>query len=574
MALAVALTGALLAASCTSSGDGDLAQATSNERPPADAGGGADATAGGLRWTGCLSDAARAADLECAPLTVPVSRADPDGDTLELELARLPHTGPERIGSLLVNPGGPGGSGIEFLTSAAAVMPEELTDAFDIVTWDPRGVGESTPVWCIDDDEKDAQVEGDTSPDTEAEVQRALEDQARFRKGCEGDDEGLIEHMSTADVAGDLEEIREALGEDQLSFLGFSYGTAIGATYASLFPQRVRAMVLDGAVSTSGDDIGQAVTQAQSFERAYLRFVATCDAAPACALSGRTAATVAEARDALDERPIEVDGRELTADLFDVSLLTALYDPSLWGSVAGAIDELGQGGAELLLSLADRQLGRDPDGTWDNSWDAQAMVSCADSEYRPTVEEALADSDRVAAASPTFGEVYRTGPLSCLDWPLAATPVPEWGPAGAPTIMVVGTLGDPATPYDWSREMAAALGDTYLLTYEGDGHTAFLRGGDCVDDAVVGYLVDLDLPEGPLSCPAPSGEDAVVGGMAAQLLEELVDQGLPRSIAECIVEALEEELGASGLEQLLLENDPERITSLLTEVTVACVGGS
>jgi pimeloyl-ACP methyl ester carboxylesterase len=572
----VALAVALLAASCTTSGDGDLAQATSNERPPTDDGDAIpeEPTPGGLRWTGCLSDEARAADLECAQLTVPVDRSDPDGDTLELELARLPHQGPERIGSLLVNPGGPGGSGIEFLASAVAVMPEELTDAFDIVTWDPRGVGESTPVWCIDDDEKDAQIEGDTSPDTEAEVQRTLDDQARFRQGCEGDDEGLIEHMSTADVAGDLEEIREALGEDQLNYLGYSYGTAIGATYATLFPDRVRAMVLDGAVSTSGDDIGQAVTQAQSFELTFLRFVATCDAAPACALSGRTADTVARARAQLDERPIEVDGRELTRDLFDVGLLAALYDTSLWASVAGAIDQLEQGGAELLLSLADRQLGRDGDGTWDNSWDAQAMVSCADSDYRPTVDEGLADGDRVAAASPTFGEIYRTGPLSCLDWPLAANPVPDWAPAGAPTIMVVGTVGDPATPYEWSREMAAALGDTYLLTYEGDGHTAFLRGGDCIEDAVVGYLVDLGLPQGPLSCPAPSGPEAFEGGLAAQLLEELVDQGLPRNIAECIIESLEEELGASGLEQLLLENDPERITALLTEVTVACVGES
>ncbi len=368
------------------------------------------------------------------------------------------------------------------------------------------------------------------------------------------------------------------LGDDQLNYVGFSYGTAIGATYATAHPDKVRAMVLDGSVSPVAGDTELGVAQAQGFERTYLNFIAACDANAECALSGSTAATVDGVRQELDAAPIGVDTesgqRELTRDLFDIGLLTALYDTTVWGPVATAISDLEGGGADLMLSLADRQVGRNSDGSWDNSWDAQVMVNCADSDYRPSVEEALVDGDTLAAASPTFGEAFRTGALGCVDWPVAANPVPAWTAAGAPPILVVGTVGDPATPYQWSEEMTAALTGSVLLTYEGDGHTAFLRAGPCIDDAVVSYLTDLTLPAAGTRCPVTEESGAAIfSGVREQLIDEITAAGLPEDVANCIADTLEEELGTAGLSELLLSDDVDKVTEMVTRITLACTAG-
>ncbi|MEZ5238917.1 MAG: alpha/beta hydrolase [Microthrixaceae bacterium] len=516
------------------------------------------------------------AQLQCATLAVPVDHGAEGSATIDLELARSPATGggSERIGSLLFNPGGPGGSGIEFLASASLLVPAELQQRFDLVSWDSRGVGESTPVRCLTDEQKDDQIEGDLSPDDQAELDRTVQDQEEFLQGCLQNHPDLIEHMSTADVAADLDDIREALGDEQLNYVGFSYGTAIGATYATMFPERVRAMVLDGAVSPTVSDLEQTITQAQGFERTYLAFVAECDSDPECPLSGRTAAAVEQVRASLDEDPVEVTTssgtRELTRDLFDIGLATALYDSSTWGLVAQAIDDIEGSGGSTILGLADRQLGRNPDGTWDNSSDAQAMVNCADTESRPGLSEAEDLIPEVADSAPTFGEVLKTAPLSCLDWPLPANPVPEWSAAGAPPILVVGTLGDPATPYEWAEQMSAALEGSVLLTYEGDGHTAFLRGGECIDEAVTRYLVDLELPAAGTSCPEVES-DAGLGDISDLLLEQFSQAGVPEPVARCITERLEEELGAADLQELILGGDPNALNQLVTDITLECM---
>lgn len=579
--LAVLAAVTLVAAACSATSD-DVASARSNtrggstddngrEEPDTDSG-------GRLDWGACSVDLAAKAGLECATLAVPIDRSVEDSDEIDLALARLPAGGDpdERIGSLLFNPGGPGGSGIEFLASASLMVPEELRERFDLVSWDPRGVAESTPVHCLTDDRKEAQIEGDLSPDDKAEWDRVISDQQEFLEGCEHENPSLIEHMSTADVAGDLDEIREALGDEKLNYVGFSYGTAIGATYATMFPRNLRAMVLDGSVSPTATDLEQTTAQAEGFERTYLSFVATCDADPGCALSGGTAAAVNAIRSNLDAEPLMVDtdsgNRELTRDLFDIGLATGLYDTSVWGTLARAIDDIEGDGAELILSLADRQLGRNPDGTWDNSADAQTMVSCADAKERPTVDEAIAQTETVAGAAPTFGEVLKTGPLGCIDWPMAANPVPDWAAPDAPPILVVGTVGDPATPYEWSEQMSKALEGSVLLTYEGDGHTAFMRGGPCIDDAVVAYLVDLELPAPGTSCPATEAAGGSgLDDLREQLIDELSAAGLPAPVAECIAERLEADLGTSGLEDLLLGGDTDELTQKVTEITLACM---
>ncbi|MCO5318562.1 MAG: alpha/beta hydrolase [Microthrixaceae bacterium] len=569
-----ALVAALLmvAAACTT---GEvIADAPSNERGEAPLSRTEDP--GELDWGGCQQELAAMARLECATLAVPMDRADESSRNIELELARSPATGDpdERIGSLLFNPGGPGGSGIEFLANAAFLVPDELQERFDLVSWDPRGVGESTPVRCLTDEQKDAHIEGDLSPDDDEELQRAIDNQAEFLEGCLTNHPDLIQHMSTADVAGDLEEIREALGDDQLNYVGFSYGTAIGATYATMFPDKVRAMVLDGAVAPGADDLDQTVAQMEGFERTYLSFVAECDSDPDCALHGDTAGRVEEVRTSLDTDPIEVrttsGTRELTRDLFDTGLLTALYDPATWGLAADAIADLESGGGATMLTFADQQVGRNPDGTWNNSGDAQAMVSCADTEVRPTLEEAEAQIPEVAESVPTFGEAAMTAPLSCVDWPLAANPVPEWTAAGAPPILVVGTVGDPATPYEWAEQMTAALEGSVLLTYEGDGHTAFMRGAPCIDDAVVAYLVDLEVPAAGTSCEAVES-DSGLGGIEDLLLEQFSQAGIPQSLAECITGRLRDELGDADLGELLLGGDPNALNELVTDITLECM---
>lgn len=575
---------ALLAGACAT-GSEPVATAQSNSRDEQSAAEDqAPSPIGDLDWASCTQELASLAGLECSTLAVPIDRADEQSDTIDLELARVPSTGgpDERIGSLLFNPGGPGGSGIEFLAGAAVMVPEELKERFDLVSWDPRGVGESTPVRCLTDEQKDAQIEGDLSPDDQAELDRVIEDQEELLEGCEENSPDLIEHMSTADVAGDMEEIREALGDDKLNYVGFSYGTAIGATYATMFPERLRAMVLDGSVSPTATDLEQTSTQAQGFERTYLSFVATCDSDPDCALSGRTAQTVEKVRIRLDSDPLTLDTpsgeRELTRDLFDIGLATGLYDDSIWGPLARAIDDIDSGddggGGELILTLADRQLGRNADGTWDNSSDAQTMVNCADAKSRPSEQEAIEAMDEIAEAAPTFGEVLKTAPLGCLDWPEPANPVPEWSAAGAPPILVVGTVGDPATPYEWSEQMNQALQGSVLITYEGDGHTAFLRGGPCVDDTVVAYLVELQLPEAGTSCPAnEQSPGSGVGDLREQLIDEMTAAGLPEPVAKCIADRLEEDLGTEGLEDLLLSGDPEELTSKITDITLECMSG-
>jgi pimeloyl-ACP methyl ester carboxylesterase len=575
---------ALLAAACTQ--DDTLAEATSDTRSGSDpqdpepSNPGGEAGPSTIKWKRCSDPVPAAAGLECGTLEVPIDPTEADGPTTELALARLPAEGDpsERIGSLLFNPGGPGGSGIESLAGLTMTLPEVLGERFDLVSWDPRGVAASSPVRCLDDAEKDSQIEGDLSPDTPEEVDRALADQQQTREACQTNNPEMVEHMSTADVAADLDRIREALGDDSLNYVGFSYGTTIGATYATLFPDRVRAMVLDGAVSPSADPTTFNLEQAKGFETTYLQFVAACDADPQCALSGGAAAKVQAARDRLDSTPLEVQTasgpRVLGRDLFDLGLATALYDTSLWGMTAQAIAELDQGGAEVLLALVDAQLGRDPDGKWDNSTDSRSMVNCLDDVTRPTPEEAVEMGRQLEEQVPTFGAAFATSGLACIDWPLPANPTPEPTAAGAAPILVIGTVGDPATPYPWAEEMAAALQGAVLLTYEGSGHTAFTRAGSCIDDIVVAYLVDLELPAAGTSCPAQDGSNgggAGFGGVEALLVEELQGAGIPADISKCIAETLVAEEGANALAAAVLQQDG--IEQAVMKATMSCMGG-
>lgn len=562
---------ALITSGCTQRSDD--ARMESDPRPATSGGSAAPATS--LDWAPCRGKLTSQAGLQCATLAVPIDPSTPDGPTLDLALARKKSTGSadERIGSLVMNPGGPGGSGLEFLANASMAFPSSLTDRFDLVSFDPRGVGESDPVRCLDDDQKDEQLEGDLSPDDDAERAHSEAQQAELRKGCETRNPDLVTHMSTADVAADMDRIRAAVGDEKLNYLGYSYGTAIGATYAAKFPANIRAMVLDGSVSPSASVADQAMVQATGFERTLGNFVTTCDADKSCALAPDTAAAIESTRRSLEEKPVEVKTgagtRTLTSDLFDYGLATALYDTSTWGPTAKAIKNIRSGGAKTILALVDRQTGRQADGSYDNSSDAQTMVNCADQNDHLTEEQARVEEEKIRAAAPTFGGLLGAGLTGCNDWPAPAEPTPAPSAVGAPPILVIGTVGDPATPYEWAQEMSAALTGSVLLTYEGDGHTAFLRGGPCIEDAVVDYLVDLTLPAVGTRCPAQSTGGGF-GGTRDMLVEQLTGSGIPKEMATCMVDGMIEKVGEAEFDDMVLNNDVDGITKLAQAAAVGC----
>ncbi len=580
--LGIALSLAVVCSACADRNT--LDSATSAERD-------GSSSNSALDWKACENEDPMLdlSGVECATLQVPVDHSEPDGPTIELALGRIPAFGGGDgaegfVGSLLTNPGGPGASGIDSLAGLSRTLPEEVLDAFDVVSWDPRGISRSAPVRCLSDERNDAQIEGDLSPDTVEELDHAVALSAEFRDACEANNSELIEHMSTADVAEDLEQIRVALGEERLNYLGFSYGTAIGATYATLFGENIRAMVLDGAVSPTVDDSEATVEQTQGFEQAYHTFLEACATDSECPLDADPKNQVEALRKRLDSEPIQTSTmsgpRTMGRDLFDVGMATALYDTATWGMLARAIDTIDDGGAEVMLALSDLQFGRKPDGSWDSSSDAQAMVGCADTDERPDLDTALAEYEEIlpelAEASPTFGETLAVTSIGCVDWPLAANPVPEIEAPDAPPIMVVGTFGDPATPYEWSEEMTDALASAFLVTYEGEGHTATTRGGECMAAILTNYLLEPASMDDP-SCPpvqeTDEGDTPPFASNEEVLFDELVAQGAPTGVARCVAEGVVDHYGEARIDLSLLQPDVEDQIEVVTGLTMKCMTG-
>ena len=332
---------------------------------------------------------ARQNGMECATLTVPVDHAEPDGPTIDLAVARLAATGDdeERVGSLIVNPGGPGGSGLEFLASSGLAFSSDLRDHFDIVSFDPRGVAASAPLDCLTQDERAELIDEETPDDPATAVAEAAEHEAAIAGGCAEDDDLLFRHMGTDQVAGDVDLLREAVGDEQLTFLGLSYGTRIAAAYATMFPENVRAVVLDGSVTPSRDLVEQTGGQVKGIVRAVNAFVQQCDAAPGCPLAPDTLGRLTSAAERLDSTPLVVDmsgdDEPLTKDKFVTAVITSLYDPSsamaLADAVAalepGADEELADLGARFILDLAGQQSSKRPDGSYGNGFETQGVVN-------------------------------------------------------------------------------------------------------------------------------------------------------------------------------------------------------
>jgi pimeloyl-ACP methyl ester carboxylesterase len=439
---------------------------------------------------------------ECARLGVPLDDAAPEGKQIELALLRVPARDREhRIGALLANPGGPGASGVEFARALRNDVPATLRDRFDIVGWDPRGTGDSTHVDCGTD--LDYLFELTTAP-ADDEQRRVLEAAGkRLADECRQLSGDLLAHISSLSTVRDMDRIRAALNEDKLTFLGFSYGTYLGALYAQTFPDRVRAFVLDGAIDPALTAEQSLVQQAQGFELALHDFLADCSAHTSCAFHSRGDAV--SAFDALDARltgtPLRVHGRVLSPAELDLGISAALYRRDDWGALADALAAASKGDGSGLLELFDSYVSRAPDGSYSNEWPAFVAISCLDG---PVLGDAAAYehlAPLAAAPAPHFGASNVGLGIPCAFWPVAPVgPVGAVHAPGAPPILVIGTTGDPATPIAWSQALAAELGSGHLLVHEGEGHTAFLNGNTCVEDAVVAYLVDQTVPPDGTVC--------------------------------------------------------------------------
>lgn len=443
--------------------------------------------------------------FECATLTVPLDYAEADGETIELALLRIPAAGDDRIGSLFVNPGGPGGSGVEYAMQAETQLSEAVRERFDIVGFDPRGVANSTPIDCVSDAELDEFISADPVPDDAAELNELNTDLEEFAAGCEANSGAMLAHVNTENVARDLDIMRAALGDDVLYYLGKSYGTYIGALYAGLFPDNVGRLVLDGAMDPSLTSVEFALGQATGVDRALTAYLEDCVAQTECALGSsviEARETVAGLLDVIENEPLPTSDpdRPLSAALATYGIILPLYVPPEQGYeyLTSGFEEALGGNGDTLLFLADVYLDRNADGTYNgNQNEAIFAVHCVDRPSLETAEEVEATLGEFEEASPIFGPFLAWSELSCASWPVEPVDEPEpVSAAGADPILVVGTTGDLATPYEWAEGLADQLESGVLLTYEGFGHTAYFTGNDCVDSVVDTYLIDGELPEG------------------------------------------------------------------------------
>ncbi|MEJ7770404.1 MAG: alpha/beta hydrolase [Geodermatophilaceae bacterium] len=507
---------ALLAGGCTSVIDGSASPAA-NATLPKDSSTGtlpAAPPVDEISWRDCTSNVERAVGrpierpltFECGTTDVPADYDDPTADEYELFLLRaISADQTNRIGSLLVNPGGPGASGVDTAVGLALSLPLEILARFDIVGFDPRGVGLSSPLECVSDSFKDEINAAEPTPRTPEEIDAALALSEEIGDECETKYGTELGNFNTTYTARDMDRLREALGDDQLTYLGYSYGTTLGSTYAELFPERVRALVLDGAVDPSKNDLEGSEGQAAGFEQAFDAFAADCSAmGQRCPAGPSPRALVYELLDKAEAAPIPSTGpggRSATDGLVFLGVLGALYSQDAWPDLARAIDDAVRGDSAGILELADGYSQRQADGTYSNLIDANIAINCADSDQKFTPDQVRNYIAEWDVSYPLYGAALASGLLTCTLWEATRHPLPDRDADGSAPILVIGTEGDPATPYEGAVTMAEQLEAGVLLTWEGEGHTAFPKT-DCITEAVVMYLIDLIVPTDGTTCPA------------------------------------------------------------------------
>ncbi|MDF6043198.1 alpha/beta hydrolase [Streptomyces sp. JH14] len=457
-----------------------------------------------LNWRDC-----GVSGFQCATMKAPLDYAKPGGGDIKLAVSRKKATGPgKRIGSLLVNPGGPGGSAIGYLQSYAGIgYPARIRARYDMVAVDPRGVARSEPVTCLTGPQMDAYTQVDQTPDDNAEVTKLSDSFEKFASGCEQHSAKILPHVSTVEAARDMDVLRALLGDEKLTYFGASYGTYLGATYAELFPDRAGRLVLDGAMDPSLTSIDMNREQTEGFETAFQSFAADCVKKANCPLGTTSTADAATRLKRLfadlDAKPVSTGAsRRLGESLATTGVIAAMYDESSWPQLREALTGAQAGDGSGLLALSDSYYEREPNGSYANLMFANAAVNCLDAPPAfaapSAVDQALPSFEK---ASPVFGKAFAWASLNCGHWPVGPTGTPHQIHAkGASPIVVVGTTRDPATPYKWAKSLAGQLSSGRLLTYEGDGHTAYGRGSHCIDTAINTYLLDGTPPADGTRC--------------------------------------------------------------------------
>jgi pimeloyl-ACP methyl ester carboxylesterase len=456
--------------------------------------------ASSVAWSGCGSG------FQCGTVQVPIDYAHPSAGTIGIAVIRKPATDPAgRIGSVLTNPGGPGASGIEFLRGEASIMTN-LNRHFDLVGFDPRGIGQSAPVSCADGPQEDAFNALDSVLDDPQEKSAGIQADKDFAAGCAQRSGNVLPFVDTPSAARDMDMMRAAFGDAKLTYLGFSYGTYLGETYAHLFPTHVRALALDGVIDPTLSANDMLLAQVVGFEKNLQAFLADCQARKSAATpckyaqSGDPATKLMALMARLDTTPIQVGDRMLTRGLAVIGVLTPLYDQSTWSYLDQGLTLADQGNGTLLLAFADLYLGRNANGTYSNQTDANNAVNCLDHPVPSDVAVYDQLGQGFAKASPLFGPATQYSNLICAYWPVKPTSHP--GPLtadGAPTILLVGGTNDPATPYAWAQAVRQQMSNTVLLTRQGNGHVSYDKS-TCAKNAEDDYLISLKIPSDGAVC--------------------------------------------------------------------------
>ncbi|MCX4819229.1 alpha/beta hydrolase [Streptomyces sp. NBC_01142] len=437
---------------------------------------------------------------QCATLKAPLDYRKPAGETIGIALIRAKVKEPsKRIGSLLFNFGGPGGSGVAGLPGAAERFAT-LHDRYDLVSFDPRGVAESSAVTCRSDKETEKSLGLDSTPDSPSEEKTFLDDSTAFGAGCARLSGRVLPHVGTTSAARDMDLMRQVLGDEKLHYLGFSYGTELGGVYAHLYPKNVGRLVLDAVVDPSADYAGHALNQARGFQRALENYFKSRDIS---AQDGT--ARVVKLLDRLDRKPLPTaEDRKLTQGLALTGIVMPLYSEENWQFLTKALDEAENGDGSRLLLMADAYNDRSEGGSYSTQSHSQRAISCADTKGRATAAEVRSRHlPEFTKVSPVFGP-YLAWDLAgwCADWPVPGeSETSEVAAESAAPILVVGTTGDPATPYEGAKKMADELGAGVgvLLTNKGEGHGAYGNGA-CVTRTVDAYLLDGKVPANGTTC--------------------------------------------------------------------------
>ncbi len=461
-----------------------------------------------LTWRSCESSG-----LTCASVTTPIDWAHPSAGTLKLAVIRHATTSPSRVGSLLVNPGGPGGSGYDFVAQSLSYFADKtLLDNYDIVGWDPRGVGKSSPITCLDGPAMDTFLYA-VSPypeGSDAWLQSRVPIEKSYAAACAKNSGPLLGHIDAESNARDMDLMRALLGDTKLNYLGFSYGTFFGAHYARLFPKNVGRMVLDGPVDPSITEPVDFTTQMGGFESAFRAYLTACLSGSSCPFSGTLDDALAQARTLIAAVGTEgltiADGRTLDLSSLGTAISYPLYSQDSWPDLSTMFAQLKKGDASAAFQFADGYNGRNNDGTYSEENNVYTAALCLDGVFPDSLAGTRATMDSIAQAAPTIGAIFSYSDwvqvsIACQNWPYKSVLHPEKIAAkGAAPIMVVGTTNDPATPYTGAQSLASQLDSGFLVTRTGEGHTAYGSGNACIDSTVDAYLVRGTIPAKDPQC--------------------------------------------------------------------------